>query len=81
VPDPSLRVGDVHGRPVVVVERAPDRKVGVERDRIFDLHLLHGLAHVVYVVLERELGRVDADHDQPLILVPLRPRAHPRERA
>ena len=33
VADPSLDIGDVHGRPEVVRERAPDRIVGVERDR------------------------------------------------
>jgi hypothetical protein len=81
MPDSSFHVGDVHGWPVVVVEGAPDSIVTVEGDRIFDPHLLRGLADVVDVVLEWELRRVDADHDQPLILVLLVPRADVAERA
>jgi hypothetical protein len=81
VPDSSLCIGDVGGRPVLVVEGAPDRVVAVERDRILDRHLLRSLAHVVGVLLERELGRVNADHHQPVLLVLLRPRPDVRERA
>ena len=74
VADPPFRVGDVHRGPVVVVEGAPDRKVGVERDRILDAHVLRGPTDVVGIVLERELRGVDANDDQPLILVLLVPR-------
>ena len=81
VPDSPFRVRDVHGGPVVVVERVPDREVGVERDRILDAHVLRGPADVVGVVLERELRRVDADDDQALIHVLLVPRADVAERA
>ena len=73
VPDPTFRVGDVHSGPVVVRERPPDRVVAVERDRVADAHVLHGATNVVDVPLERELRRVNPDHDQPLIRVALRP--------
>ena len=81
VPDSSFRVGDVHGRPVVVVEGAPHRVVGVEGDRIVDALVLRGPADVVGVALERELRRVDADNDQALIRVLVVPRADITERA
>jgi hypothetical protein len=81
VPDSPLGVGDVHGGPVPVAERPPNRIVAVERDRILDRHVPGGLADVVDVALERELGRVDADHHEALICVLLGPRAHISERA
>src|SRR5437867_2632206 len=81
VPDPSFRVVDVHGRPVVVVEGAPHRVVGVEGDRIVDALDLRGPADVVGLALERELRRVDADNDQALIRVLVVPRADITERA
>ena len=73
VADPALVVGDVQRRPVVVGERVPHRVAGVERDRILDIHGAHGRAHVVHVAFERELGRVDPDHGQPVLAVPLGP--------
>ena len=66
VPDPTLRVGEVQSRPVVVVERPPDGVVVVDRHRVADVHLLEGAAHVVEVTLEVELGRLYADDHQPL---------------
>ena len=36
VTDPAVDVGDVHGRPEVVRERAPDGVVAVEHDRVLD---------------------------------------------
>jgi hypothetical protein len=81
MPDSSLCVGDVHGRPVVVAERTPDGVVAVERDRILDPHLVRGFADVVEVALERELGRVEAHNDEALVLVLLGPRADVGERA
>jgi len=65
VPDAALRVGEVQGRPVVVAEGTPYRVVVVDRDRVTDPHVPLGAADVVGVVLERELGCVHADHDQP----------------
>src|SRR2546421_4615164 len=81
MPDSSLRVRDVHRGPVPVAESTPDRIVAVERDRIPDPHVLCGLAHVVDVALERELGRVDANNDQPPVAVLLGPRADVSQRA
>jgi len=81
VPDSSLRIGDVHGGPVVVAERTPDPIVAVDRDWILDPHVFRGLADVVDVLLERELRRVHANGDQPPIVVLLGPRADVRERA
>jgi hypothetical protein len=81
VPDRPFRVRDVHAGPVVVREGAPDRVLGVERDRILDALVRSGPADVVGVSLERELRRVDADNDQALIPVLLVPRADVAERA
>src|SRR5207237_508279 len=69
VPDSSLRVGEVRGRPVPVCEGLPDRVAAVERDRILDAHVLRRPADVVDVLFEWELRRVNADHDQPLVLI------------
>ena len=59
VADPSLGVGDVQGRPVVVGERLPDAVVAVDRDRVVDLELPRPRDDVVDVPLEPELGRVE----------------------
>src|SRR4051812_34974360 len=78
VADDAVGVDEVERRPVVVGERAPDRVVVVGRNRVVDLALLHRLPHEVDVVLERELRRVDSDHDQAVVAVRLRPRADVR---
>ena len=65
----------------MVVERAPDRVVVVERDRVVDLPLVRRLPHAVDLVLERELRRVDPDHDQAVIPVGPRPGTYVRLRA
>jgi hypothetical protein len=81
VSDVSLRVGDVHGWPVPIAEGTPDRIVDIQRDRLLDAHILRGVADVVDVVLELELGCMDADHGQSQILVLLGPGANISERA
>src|SRR5262249_30622015 len=73
--DPAFGVDEVDRRPVMVAERAPDVVGAVERDRVPDVHLRCGPANVVRVLLERELRRVDADRDQPSVLVLLGPGA------
>src|SRR6266446_2975190 len=73
VPNAPLRIDNVKGRPILVLESAPYRKVAIDRDRIVDPHVLGGSANVVDVLLECEFGSVDADHDQALILVFLGP--------
>jgi hypothetical protein len=81
VPDPALRVCEVDGRPVPVGEGAPHPVVAVERDRVLDSHGLRGLADVLDLALERELGRMDADDDEPEVVVSRGPRAHEGQRA
>ena len=49
----------------MVVEGAPYGVVVVDRDRVVNPHVPHGAADITGVVLEAELGRVHADHDQP----------------
>src|SRR5436190_8160923 len=78
VADDAVRVDEVERRPSIVVESAPDVVVVVERDRVVDRSLLRGLPHALDLVLERELRRVDADHDQPVVSVRLRPRPNVR---
>ena len=62
MPDTPLRVGEVERGPVVVAERTPHRVVIIGRDRVSDPHVLDGLPDIADIVLEGELGRVDADH-------------------
>jgi hypothetical protein len=57
VPDPPLRACEVEGRPVPVGEGGPYPVVAVERDRPLDSHGPSGLADVLNLALERELGR------------------------
>jgi hypothetical protein len=74
VANDAVTVDEVERRPVVVVEGAPDRVIVVDRDRVVDSPLGDGLPHEVDLVLERELGCVGSDHDQPVVAVGLRPR-------
>jgi hypothetical protein len=78
VADDAVRVDEVERRPVVVVEPVPDLVLVVDRGRVVDRSLLRRLPHVVDLVLERELRRVDSDHDQPVVSVGLRPGADVR---
>ena len=51
----------------------------IDNDRVDDLHVLRRPAHVIYVFLKGEFGRMDADHDQTMVLVFVSPRAHIRK--
>ena len=51
-PDAPVAVDEVERRPVLVGERAPDRVVVVDRNRVVDPHRFHGLADVVYIMFE-----------------------------
>ena len=79
--DAPVAIDEVDGRPVVVVERTPDREVVVDHDRVLDAEFADRVAHVVEVVLEAELGRVRADDDEPAVAIPLGPRPDVRQRA
>ena len=81
VADTPLRVDKIDRRPVPVVERPPDGVLAVDRHRVVDAQVLDRVANVVDVLLEFELGRVHADHDEALALVFLGPGAHVRQRA
>ena len=81
VPDASDAVHEVGGRPVAVVERSPDGEVVVDDDRVVDPEVAGGAADVVEVVLEAELGCVDADDDGPAVVVALVPRPQVGQRA
>src|SRR5437870_11642589 len=76
-----LRIDEIEGRPIFVLERTPYRIVVIDRDRITDLHVLGGSANVIDVFLECELRTVHTDHHQTLILVFLGPRADIGKRA
>src|SRR5437667_462994 len=67
VPDSSFRVRDVRGRPVLIVESAPDPVFAVERDRIADCHLLRRVAHVLATAFGRAHGRVYTDDDRYIL--------------
>jgi hypothetical protein len=75
VPDPTLGIDEVEGRPVAVAEGIPDRIVVVDHDRIVDPKVLDGPPDILQVAFDVELGRVHAEHDQPVALVFLGPRA------
>ena len=73
VPDASLRIDKVLRRPILVVEGAPNEIVAVHGDRIVDPQRFNLTADVVDNLLKSVFRRMDADHDQSLILVFLRP--------
>ena len=73
--DMPLRIDEIEGRPITVVESTPNRIVVIDRNRIIDPHILRSSTNVIDISLEYELGRVYADHDQSFILVFLGPRA------
>ena len=81
MPDSPLGVDEVERRPGLVRERPPDREIVVDRDRVFDAHRIQGRLDLLDVVLERELRRVRADHDQPGVPVLPLPGADIGERA
>src|ERR687890_2427758 len=66
VADHSLLICDVERRPVVIGEGTPDGVVAIERDRVIHPHVLGGRDHVVDVLLDAELGRVNPDHGQAM---------------
>src|SRR4051794_4401679 len=76
----ALAIGDVVGRPVLVVELLPNRHVAVERDRPRDVVTFDCILHVLLDLLEVELGRVDPDHDEAVTRVAIEPRPQLRER-
>ena len=71
--DPTLRVNEVEGGPVVIGERPPYREAVVDRDRIVDPPSVHRPPHVLEVALKLELGSVHANRHEALIPVALRP--------
>ena len=64
----------------MVREGVPDRIPVVDGDRILNGHGHKRLTDVVEVALERELGRVHADDDEPEIPILLGPGAYVRQR-
>src|SRR5215211_6137962 len=81
VADLSLLIGDVERRPEVIVERLPEGVVAIERNRVIHPHLFGGRYHVVDVALEAELGRMNPDHAQALIVVFVGPLTHVGQRS
>ena len=75
VPHASLRVDEIKRRPIIVVEGPPNRILAVDRDGIVDPQRFDLPPHVVDVLFKLEFRRVDADDDQSLVLVLLRPSA------
>ena len=73
VADVAVGVDQVLGRPVLVAERVPGAEVVVLDDRVADPVAVDRVVDVAGVLLERELGRVDADDRQPVVAVVARP--------
>ena len=68
--DGALLVQDEPGWPCINAIGVPGSKVIVERDGIRDLEISNCLFHIRRIVLKGEFGRVDADDDQPLVVIP-----------
>src|SRR5262245_28037824 len=81
VSNTPLRVDEIQRRPILVPEGTPNDMIVVDRDRMVDLHVLHGPANVAYGLLEFELGRMDSDDYQSMVLVFLGPSADIGQRA
>ena len=69
VADVAVGVDQVLGRPVLVPVGVPGAEVVVLDDRVGDPVAADRVLDVAGVLLERELGRVDADDGQPVIAV------------
>ena len=67
--DRALGVREEERRAVVVAERGPHGVLAVDGHGIVDPALLDHRADAVDVPLERELGRVHADHHEPVLTV------------
>ena len=80
VADVALAIGDVVGGPVLVAEGVPDVHLVVDGDRPRHVVALDRVDDVGADVLEVELGRVDADDDEPGGPVAVVPRPDVRER-
>src|SRR5512133_52707 len=74
-------IQEVERRPISVIETVPYHAVVVDRDGKGNAHVLRSPANVVDVLLKREFWRVDADHNQAVVFVFLRPSAHIRKLA
>jgi hypothetical protein len=73
VPDALLRIHKIKRRPILVIKSAPNRMVVIDRNWIGNMHVLYCPAKVVYGFLKGELGRMDADRDQPRLYIFSRP--------
>ena len=68
-PHPARAVDQVVGRPVLVVVGGPGAVVVVLGDRVGEAEVPDRALDVRGLLLERELGRVDADHGEPVAMV------------
>ena len=69
VPDAPVRVDEILRRPVIVMEGTPNDVLAIDRDRIVDSQRFGLAADVVEILLKSEFRGMDADNDQPLVLV------------
>src|SRR5215212_2484986 len=81
VADLSVLICYVERRPEVIGEGAPDGVVAIESDRVIHPHLFGGLNHVVDVLLEAELGSMNPDHTEAVMVVFVGPLTHVRQRS
>src|SRR3982750_3729985 len=81
VTNAALRIDEVVGGPVTVLECAPQTVPIVRRYRVGNAEILDRLGDVRRLALECELGRMDADHDQPVAAIFLPPGFDVRDRA
>src|ERR1051325_6226901 len=81
MPNAALRIDEIQGRPMLIVERSPDRMLAVDGDRIIHTEPFHFAANIAQVLLKRELRRMHTDYDQTLVPVFFGPGADIRQRA
>ena len=79
--DAAFGVDEIMGRPVIIIEGAPDRVVIVDGDGIIDVQIGDRLLHIGDHLLEGEFRRMHADHDQTLVAILFRPGPHIRQAA
>src|ERR1035438_3992836 len=79
--NPTLYISEVHRRPKLVIESAPDRIVVVDGNGVVDSHRIDCPLYIIDIRLKWKFWRMHADYYKAVFPVFLRPCAHVWERS